>query len=162
MRQRLRPIIAALLVCGAATLLTASALAAGSTAPAAIQVLSNRADLISGGDALVAVQLPGGVSPKDVEMTLGSRNVTHQFAMRPNGLYEGLLTGLANGSNTLSAVIPGHDTASETIVNHPIGRAGSCRSAAQAVGLPERLERSAVQRADDVRLRVQVLGHRRI
>jgi hypothetical protein len=121
MRQRLRPIIAAVLVCGAATQVTASALAASSSAPAAIQVLSDRADLISGGDALVAVQLPGGVAPSDVEMTLGSRNVTRQFAMRPNGLYEGLLTGLANGSNTLSAVIPGHDTADETIVNHPIG-----------------------------------------
>src|SRR5262249_54071428 len=84
-------------------------------------VLSNRADLISGGDALVAVQLPGGVQPNAVEMTLGSRNVTRQFAMRPNGLYEGLLTGLANGSNTLSAAIAGHDTASQTIVNHPIG-----------------------------------------
>src|SRR5438552_4134498 len=121
MRQRLRPIIAALLVCGVATQVTASAFAAGSSAPAAIQVLSNRADLISGGDALVSVQLPGGVSPSDVRMTLGSRNVTHQFAIRPNGLYEGLLTGLANGPNTLSAAIPGHDTADETIVNHPIG-----------------------------------------
>ncbi|MGZ4187168.1 MAG: DUF6351 family protein [Solirubrobacteraceae bacterium] len=121
MRQRLRPIIVALLVCGAATQVTASALAAGTGTAPVIQVLSNRADLISGGDALVSVQLPGGVKASDVEMTMGSRNVTREFAMRPNGLYEGLLTGLANGPNTLNAVIPGHDTASETIINHPIG-----------------------------------------
>ena len=97
MRQRLRPIFAAVLVCGAATQVTASALAASTSAPAAIQVLSNRADLISGGDALVAVQLPGGVAPSDVEMTLrvarrdpSIRDAT-QRALR--GAADGLPTG---------------------------------------------------------------------
>jgi len=31
-----------------------------------IQVLSNRADLISGGEALVAVELPAGTTPSSV------------------------------------------------------------------------------------------------
>jgi hypothetical protein len=52
-----------------------------------IDVLSTRADLISGGEALVA--LNGGV-PNSV--TLNGQDVTSEFALRPNGRYEGLLT----------------------------------------------------------------------
>jgi len=47
-----------------------------------IDVLSNRADLVSGGDALVQVDLPSGVSASDVTMKLGTTNVTTQFALR--------------------------------------------------------------------------------
>ena len=81
-----------------------------------IDVLSNRADLISGGDALVAVN--GGV-PNSV--TLNGQDVTSEFALRPNGRYEGLLTGLVNGSNTLQATLPDGSGAQIAITNHPIG-----------------------------------------
>ena len=90
--------------------------AAGAAGSARIEVLSNRADLISGGDALVAVDFPSGADPSKVKVLLGTRDVTPEFALRPNGRYEGLVTGLALGSNTLSAA-----GAKATIVNHPIG-----------------------------------------
>ena len=37
-----------------------------------IEVLSNRADLVSAGDALVAVRLPQGVRARDVRVTVGT------------------------------------------------------------------------------------------
>src|SRR5262245_60339056 len=57
--------------------------------PEALQivVLSNRADLISGGDALVEIVLPGGVSPSSVRVTVDGLDVTGAFAVRPNGRF---------------------------------------------------------------------------
>jgi hypothetical protein len=108
-----------------AAALAAVALGAGATradaAAVTIDVLSNRADLISGGDALVAVTLPAGTDPGAVTMTLGGSDVTSQFALRPNGRYEGLLTGLADGPNTLAARLPDGSGAQIAIANHPIG-----------------------------------------
>src|SRR4051794_15309280 len=110
----------------AATGLAAPAIAqsgAARSAPArpTISVLSNRADLISGGDALVTVTLPPGTDPQKVEVRVGTRDVTGQFGLRENGQYEGLVTGLAVGINTLTASLPSGGTASQTIVNHASG-----------------------------------------
>src|SRR5256885_15131584 len=85
-------------------------------AAVSIDVLSGRADLISGGDALVAVN---GGAPTSV--SLNGADVTNQFALRPNRRYEGLVTGLANGSNQLAARLPDGSGAQITITNHPIG-----------------------------------------
>src|SRR4051794_14188024 len=74
----------------AACALPTTAAAAGPGA-LEIHVLSNRADLISGGDALVAVDLPKGVRPSAVTMKLNGSNVSHEFAMRADGRYEGEL-----------------------------------------------------------------------
>ena len=86
-----------------------------------IDVLSDRADLISGGDALVAVDLPTGADPSAVHVTAGARDVTSQFATRANGRFEGLVTGLELGPNVLTAALPGATDGTVTIVNHPIG-----------------------------------------
>jgi hypothetical protein len=86
-----------------------------------ISILSSRADLISGGEALVTVALPAGTNPAGVRMLLGSRNVSSEFALRDNGSYEGLLTGLAIGPNTLTAILPDGARSSTTIVNHAVG-----------------------------------------
>src|SRR4051812_21679493 len=70
----------------------ASVQAAGPT----IQVLSNRADLISGGDALVQVNLPPTVNPAiGVKVSLNGALINDMFAVRANGRYQGLVTGLA-------------------------------------------------------------------
>jgi len=90
------------------------------TAPT-ISVLSNRADLISSGEALVAVTLPAGTDPQKVKVRLGNRDVTSQFGLRENGQYEGLVTGLIVGTNTLTAVLPNGATATQKIVNHAAG-----------------------------------------
>ena len=89
--------------------------------PMVIQVLSNRADLISGGEALVAVALPAATPGSSVRMTLGTRNITREFAIRPNGRYEGLVTGLQLGHNVLTATLPNGSGARITITDHPNG-----------------------------------------
>jgi len=86
-----------------------------------ILVLSNRADLVSGGDALVEVVLPGRVDPGTVRVSLNGRDVTSAFAERPDGRYEGLVTGLAVGENDLMATMRRGPTVHLTITNHPSG-----------------------------------------
>jgi hypothetical protein len=98
-----------------------SAQAQAAPADLSIAVLSNRADLISGGDALVAVGLPKGVDARAVRVQVGRRDVTSAFAMRPNRRFEGLVTGLANGANVLTATAPGAGTGRLTITSHPNG-----------------------------------------
>jgi hypothetical protein len=86
-----------------------------------IKVLSTRADLVSGGEALVQVVLPGHTRAAGVKVRLGRRDVSNQFAPRPNGKFEGLVTGLSIGSNTLTATLRDGYGARLKIVNHPIG-----------------------------------------
>src|SRR2546423_8948686 len=61
------------------------ALAASDAGALQIVVLSGRADLLSGGDALVQVALPRHVSPSRVRVNLNGRDVTSSFALRPDG-----------------------------------------------------------------------------
>jgi hypothetical protein len=95
--------------------------AAQASASLSLHVLSDRADLISGGEALVSVSLPRKLNPASVKMTLGSSDVTSEFAQRANGSYEGLLTGLQLGGNVLRAEAPGMASAEATIADHAIG-----------------------------------------
>ena len=98
---------------------TAIALVAGSAANAVteIKVLSNRADLISGGDALIEV-VP--VPPTGTTVYAGASNVTSDFAVRSNGRYMGVVTGLPVGVTTLTVTLPDSSGASIPIDNHPI------------------------------------------
>lgn len=84
----------------------------------AIKVLSNRADLISGGDALVEIVSDADAS--QLKVRLGNRDVSSQFARRANGRIMGLLTGLAEGSNRLTARIGGAGAAI-TVTDYPNG-----------------------------------------
>jgi hypothetical protein len=113
--------VTAAVVCLAAAVAAWFAPLASGASGLRIEVLSNRADIISGDDALVAVDLPGGVQPSQVQMTLGGTDVTGQFVTRANGRYEGLLTGLRRGGNVLTAQAPGQSAAHAMIRNHPIG-----------------------------------------
>ncbi len=91
-------------------------------APAlAVSVVSNRADLVSAGDALVTVRLPRGVRARDVEVRVNGRDVTTRFALRRNGRFEGLVHGLRVGSNGLAASAPGATGDRVVITNHPNG-----------------------------------------
>lgn len=84
-----------------------------------ISVLSNRADLISGGDALVSVDLIA--NPRTIRVQLNGDDITDAFAIRPNGRYEGLVTGLVEGKNILR-VRPANGVGRWIeITNHPIG-----------------------------------------
>jgi hypothetical protein len=106
----------------AAVMIVLAAPAAASAAPALnIDVISNRADLISAGDALVAIDVPDGVDPATITVTEDGRDVTQAFAQRENGRFEGLVTGLDVGANELHATADGADPATVAIANHPNG-----------------------------------------
>ena len=69
-----------------------------------IKTLSNRADLISDGDALVQVTAPKNVPMKKVTLILNDKDVTASFVADPEaGTFRGVLTGLAVGANTFIA-----------------------------------------------------------
>ena len=95
---------------------------AGAAPPSlGIEVLSNRAEVISAGDALVAVKVPAGVAPAKVRVFDDGRDVTSAFAVRANGRFEGLVTGLSLGPNVLTTRAQGAKDASITVTNHPNG-----------------------------------------
>ena len=86
-----------------------------------IQVLSNRADLLSGGDALVEVILSDGADLSGLQVSLNGEDVSSTFALRPNGRVQGLVTGLPVGESTLTAALGGSQSTRMLITNHPIG-----------------------------------------
>src|SRR3954454_4883322 len=112
-----RTLIAALIPLALAPIAAAEA----ASPPITIDVLSNRADLISAGDALVAVSYPDGVDPSTIRMRLGTQDITDQFALRPNGRSEGLVTNLALGRNVLRATLPDGSGARMIVADHPNG-----------------------------------------
>jgi hypothetical protein len=108
----------------ALTVTTVGASAATTAADASVQgieALSNRADLVSGGDALVAIELATGADAAAIRVTLNGTDVTDDFAMRENGRFAGLVTNLAVGENALVARGPVGKGRVLTITNHPIG-----------------------------------------
>jgi hypothetical protein len=86
-----------------------------------ITVLSGRADLVSGGSALVAINLPNQAAARHIKVTLGRRKITREFAFRQDGRYEGLVTRLKRGRNVLKAVLRSGWGTSIALVNHPSG-----------------------------------------
>jgi hypothetical protein len=88
-----------------------------------IFVLSNRADLVSGGDALVEVVLPAKAKarPEEVRIDVDGVDVTAAFAVRADGRFYGLVTGMRGGVNTVRARVPNGPGAVLEISNHAIG-----------------------------------------
>lgn len=136
-----RPVSRALLLLAVVALLasafTMPASTAGAWAPQ-IKVLSNRADLVSGGDALVEVVMPERFSGVVGKLTavpsslmtvrLNGRDVTAGFGVA-KGLVTragksrvvGMVKGLAIGKNLLTVRTSDGAAAQLRIVNHPIG-----------------------------------------
>ena len=91
-----------------------------------IVTLSNRADLISGGDALVEVHVPITVPLKKVTLSLNGHDVTAAFKTDTAArTMRGVLTGLVVGENEFIADSNGNGhgrpRATLGITNHPIG-----------------------------------------
>jgi hypothetical protein len=112
---------AAILGLGAGLALGVSVTSALAASTARIEVLSNRADLVSGGDALVAVEPPAGVSAGQLRVLLGSRDVTAALSPQPDGRLVGVIDGLRLGRNVLAVKVPGGRGARLAITNHPNG-----------------------------------------
>ena len=97
-----------------------AAQAALSAAPL-IKVLSNRADLVSGGDALVQVIWTERQTPAAAKYSLnGVPLPAGTIAQRADGRWLGVVTGLKVGTNVLTVRAPGSG-AELVITNHPIG-----------------------------------------
>jgi Tannase-like family of unknown function (DUF6351) len=88
-----------------------------------VTTLSNRADLISGGSALVEVTVPGFVLPASLKVDRDGTDITSAFAANANGRIIGLVTGLKTGTNTITAKSSDGSFvgAQLVITNHPIG-----------------------------------------
>ncbi|MDR5820447.1 DUF6351 family protein [Caballeronia sp. LZ043] len=94
---------------------------APSAPPPVIKVLSGRADLVSGGNALIELDLPQGANAQNIYVSLNGIDERKAFAYDASGSYIGLVTGLSPGSNTLSVSGPGLTTAQQTLIDHPLG-----------------------------------------
>jgi hypothetical protein len=94
---------------------------AGAAAPVKIKTLSNRADLISDGNALVGITLPRGARAKRLEVTLNGHDVSATFTHRHGLRIEGVVEDLRLGRNRLVATAPGARGARLKITNHPNG-----------------------------------------
>ena len=91
-----------------------------------IRTLSNRADLISDGDALVEVRVPASARLDKVKLALNGHDVGASFvADAAARTLRGVVTGLRLGENHLVAQADGHGrdkrSASLTITNHARG-----------------------------------------
>src|SRR5438128_6724570 len=126
-RQRGRAMrILSLLLSGC--LLTTLFAAAAEPTPLNFEIvtLSNRADLISGGDALVEVRVPKNVPLKKVTLWLNGHEVTAAFRTDEAArTMRGVLTGLVVGEHEFLADSNGNGNgrprATLRILNHPIG-----------------------------------------
>jgi hypothetical protein len=85
-----------------------------------IKVLSNRLDLVSGGDAYAEILLPPGASAEGLHVDVDGRDVSSAFAKRADGRVTGVLAGLRDGKNIVSARAGG-SRVRMTITNYPSG-----------------------------------------
>ena len=106
----------------------ARAAAPASAADLSIEVLSGRADLISGDDALVRINVPAGIRAQDVRISLPrpddestGPDVTRQFHRTADGNLVGLVTGLKQGADSIFAAAPGGRAAVLATRAHPTG-----------------------------------------
>ena len=88
--------------------------------------LSNRADLVSGGDALLEVRVSKSVSLQKVRLWLNGREVTGAFNTNTAArTLRGVVTDLVDGDNEFVAEVDGRGhgrpRARLRITNHPIG-----------------------------------------
>jgi hypothetical protein len=98
-----------------------AAVAAPAAYPLTIDVVSNRADLISGGDALVRIRGLSPLGAYTLHVDIDGRDVSDQFAWRANRQLLGLVTGLSPGKNRLTASVSRRRGAWIDITNHPNG-----------------------------------------
>src|SRR5665647_3958118 len=105
----------------------------GSSDPVQIKALSNRADLVSDGDVILQIAPPSGSTAAitGVKVDIDGVDVSGSFALRSDGRVTGLVTGLKNGANVVTASADGASAAKLTVTNAP--RGGPVLSGAQIV-----------------------------
>jgi hypothetical protein len=99
---------------GVATIMALGLVRIEAQSPLTITVLSSRADMVSGGDALVQIAPPGS----GLSVTVNGQDATNSFR-EDGGRVVGLLEQLREGKNIVEARRGGRSTRLE-IINHPI------------------------------------------
>ena len=89
--------------------------------PAVITVLSGRADLVVGDQALLQVNVPRSENPRRARILVGQHAETRAFALQPGRTMLGLVTGLHHGRNVVTARFPDGSGARITLTDHPVG-----------------------------------------
>jgi hypothetical protein len=85
----------------------------------AIEALSNRADLVSGGDVLVRITLPRGHSATKAVLALNGEPLQNALHPAPDGRgYLARISGMKLGGNELTLSVPGEKVKLE-LTNHP-------------------------------------------
>ena len=96
--------------------------ACGSETPAEpleIRSMSNRADLVSGGDVVLEITLPSTATAVGLRVEVGGRDVSSAFSVGTDGRIRGVVTGLAVGANTIVATTSTTLATSITVTNAP-------------------------------------------
>ncbi len=87
-----------------------------------VDVVSSRADVVTAGNALVEVDVPKHVKPSKVKVDRDGKGVTRSFDRSSGNRRHlvGLVQGLRNGSNLISARAKGARGAKLTVLNSPV------------------------------------------
>ena len=121
-----------------------------------ISVLSGRADLVSGGSALVAINLPRS-DARQVKVMLGRTNVTRDFAIRQGRPLRGPGDRACPRGETCCrrrCAVAG--AARITLVNHPSRRTGFLGAAARAMDLRTGSGGQEVRSGGELQVRLHV------
>jgi hypothetical protein len=84
-------------------------------------ILSSRADMVSGGDALIKIALSGSMPLSKITATVNGKDATASF--RPDATGKSLIgrvEGLVIGPNTIAISVGGKLVGQEMMINHPI------------------------------------------
>ncbi|WP_299033547.1 DUF6351 family protein [uncultured Pseudokineococcus sp.] len=117
----LRAVAAPVLALGLVTAPAAAAPAAGSAdePQVRLEVVSSRPDAVTGGEALVRVDLPPGVRPRSLEVRRDGEDVTAEFQRSRSGGLLALIDGLEPGRHVLEASATRAATAHLDVLAHP-------------------------------------------
>ena len=130
-----------------------------SSPPLEIRTVNNRADLVSGGDAMVEIVLPEGADTAGLKVDVAGRDVSSAFARASDGRVTGVITGLAKGDNVVQARADKAGAAQLTITNAGSRRPGAVGRAGHALHL--RHAHAAGRQRRDARHQRERPDHRR-
>jgi len=89
--------------------------------PPTLAIKSSQPHMVSGGSALIEVALPAdATSTGSVSVSLNGVDVTSSFKSATANTLLGVVTGLVNGENTITAKNGGSTSTSMTLTNYPI------------------------------------------
>ncbi len=112
--------LSAIIALGVGCSKKAEDLRTSAAADVTITSLSNRADLISGGDALIEIKIPAGSKAEKLKVSVNEVDVTKRFRQQGENLLIGLIDNLTEGENVIVAN-HGEKSTRLTIKNHNKG-----------------------------------------